>query len=250
MQALGIDIGGTGIKGALVEIDTGELMTERYRLLTPDPSTPQKVAATVAEIVRHFAWHGPVGCGFPAVVKHGIVHTAANVSDKWIGTDAETLLGQATQCPVTMINDADAAGLAEMRFGAGRDQDGIVLLITLGTGIGTAIFVSGHLLPNTEMGHIEIEDRDAEEWAAEIVRKQQKLSWKKWGKQVDKYLKTMEALIWPDLIIVGGGASKKHEKFFPYFTVQTPVVPAEMLNEAGIVGAALAAERLLPSEPR
>ncbi|MFN2269346.1 MAG: polyphosphate--glucose phosphotransferase [Anaerolineae bacterium] len=250
MQVLGIDIGGTGIKGALVDVETGELVAERYRLLTPDPSTPKKVAATVAEVVRHFDWHGPVGCGFPAVVKHGVVHTAANVSDKWIGTDAEALLGEATRCPVTMINDADAAGLAEMRFGAGRNQDGIVLLITLGTGIGTAIFVSGHLLPNTEMGHIEIEGKDAEEWAAEIVRKQQGLSWKNWGKQVDKYLKAMEALIWPDLIIVGGGASKKHERFFPYFTVQTPVVPAEMLNEAGIVGAALAAETLPPAEPR
>jgi polyphosphate glucokinase len=250
MQALGIDIGGTGIKGAPVNIETGELLTERYRLLTPDPSTPKEVAATVAEVVHHLDWHGPVGCGFPAVVKHGVVHTAANVSDKWIGTDAETLLSQATQCPVTMINDADAAALAEMRFGAGCGQDGIVLLITLGTGIGTAIFISGHLLPNTELGHIEIEGRDAEEWAAEIVRKQQKLSWKKWGKQVDKYLKAMEALIWPDLIIVGGGASKKHEKFFPYFTVQTPVVPAEMLNEAGIVGAALATESLSPIESR
>ena len=242
MQVLGIDIGGTGIKGAPVETETGELVAERYRLLTPDPSTPKKVATTVAEVVRHFDWHGPVGCGFPAVVKHGVVYTAANVSDKWVGTDAEALLGEATQCPVVMINDADAAGLAEMRFGAGRDQDGIVLVITLGTGIGTAIFVSGHLLPNTELGHIEIEGRDAEEWAAEVVRKQQKLSWKEWGRQVDKYLKTMEQLIWPDLIIIGGGASKKHEKFFPNLTVQTKVVPAEMLNEAGIVGAALAAE--------
>ncbi|MBN1979873.1 MAG: ROK family protein [Anaerolineae bacterium] len=242
MQALGIDIGGTGIKGAPVETNTGKLTSERYRLLTPDPSTPKKIAATVAEVVRHFDWRGPVGCGFPAVVKHGVVHTAANVSDKWIGADAEALLSQATQCPVTMVNDADAAGLAEMRFGAGRDQDGIVLVITLGTGIGTAVFVSGHLLPNTEMGHIEVEGKDAEEWAAEIVRKQQKLSWEQWGKQVDKYLRTMERLIWPDLIIVGGGASKKHGKFFPYFTIQTPVVPAEMLNEAGIVGAALATE--------
>ncbi len=242
MQVLGIDIGGTGIKGALVETETGELVTERYRLLTPRPSKPKKVASVVAEIVRHFDWHGPVGCGFPAVVKHGVVYTAANVSKKWIGTDAEELLSEVTQCPITMVNDADAAALAEMRFGAGRDQDGVVLLITLGTGIGTAIFVSGHLLPNTELGHIEIEGKDAEEWATDAVHKQQKLSWEKWGKQVDKYLRTMEQLIWPDLIIIGGGASKKHEKFFPHFTVQTKVVPAEMLNEAGIVGAALAAE--------
>jgi polyphosphate glucokinase len=242
MQILGIDIGGTGIKGALVDTEIGELVTERYRLLTPQPAKPKKVAPVVTEIVRHFGWHGPVGCGFPAVVKHGIVYTAANVSNKWIGTNAAELLSEATQCPVTMINDADAAALAEMRFGAGRDQKGVVLLVTLGTGIGTAIFVSGQLLPNTELGHIEIEGRDAEEWAAEIVRKEQALSWKKWGQQVDKYLRAMEALIWPDLIIIGGGASKKHTKFFSQFTVQTRVVPAEMLNEAGIVGAALAAE--------
>jgi polyphosphate glucokinase len=242
MEILGIDIGGTGIKGAPVETETGELVTERYRLLTPRPSKPKKVALVVAEITRHFDWHGPVGCGFPAVVKHGVVYTAANVSKKWIGTDAEALLSETTQCPVTMINDADAAALAEMRFGAGRDHDGIVLLITLGTGIGTAIFASGHLLPNTELGHIEIEGKDAEEWATDVVRKKQKLSWKEWGKQVDKYLRAMERLVWPDLIIIGGGASKKHEKFFTYFTVQTKVVPAEMLNEAGIVGAALAAE--------
>jgi len=242
MEILGIDIGGTGIKGAPVNTETGELTAERYRLLTPDPSHPKKVAPIVAEVARHFDWQGAIGCGFPAVVKHGVVYTAANVSKKWIGTDGEALLSKATQCPVTMVNDADAAALAEMRFGTGRDQDGIVLLITLGTGIGTAIFVSGHLLPNTELGHIEIEGRDAEEWAAEVVRKQQKLSWKEWGRQVDKYLKTMEQLIWPDLIIIGGGASKKHEKFFPNLTVQTKVVPAEMLNEAGIVGAALAAE--------
>jgi polyphosphate glucokinase len=249
VQILGIDIGGTGIKGAPIDIETGALMGERYRLLTPEPSTPKKVAPVVAEVVRHFDWHGPVGCGFPAVVKKGVVYTAANVSTKWIGINAEELLSEATQCPVTMVNDADAAALAEMRFGAGRDQDGIVLLITLGTGIGTAIFVSGHLLPNTELGHIEIEGRDAEEWATEVVRKQQNLSWKKWGRQVDKYLRAMERLIWPDLIIVGGGASKKHEKFFPYFTVRTKVVPAQMLNEAGIVGAALAAEYLPPAKP-
>jgi polyphosphate glucokinase len=242
MEILGIDIGGTGIKGALVDTETGELIAERYRLLTPDPSHPKKVAPVVAEIARHFDWRGPVGCGFPAVVKHGVVYTAANVSKKWIGTDAEALLSKATQCSVTMINDADAAAMAEMRFGAGRGQDGVVLLITLGTGIGTAIFVSGHLLPNTELGHIEIKGKDAEKWAAEIVRKKKKLSWKKWGKQVDKYLRTMEHLLWPDLIVIGGGASKKHAKFFPYFKVRTKVVPAEMLNEAGIVGAALAAE--------
>lgn len=241
MQVLGIDIGGTGIKGALVNTETGELLTERHRLLTPRPATPRAMIATLAEIVEHFDWRGPVGCGFPAAVKDGVIYTASNVSNQWIGVDLRQALQEATQCDVVVLNDADAAGLAEMRFGAGHGQDGVVLVITLGTGIGTAMFVDGRLVPNLELGHIEIGGKDAEDWAAAIVRKQAKLSWKAWAKRVDRYLITMQRLLWPDLVIVGGGVSRSHARFFPFLTVQTKVVPAEMRNQAGIVGAALAA---------
>ena len=241
MQVLGIDIGGTGIKGALVDTGTGELLTERHRLLTPQPATPRAMIATLTEIVKHFDWHGPFGCGFPAAIKHGVVYTAANVSTQWIGVNLQQALHEATQCHAVVLNDADAAGLAEMRFGAGRDESGVVLVITLGTGIGTAMFVDGRLVPNLELGHIEIEGKEAEDWTAAIVRKQAKLSWKAWAKRVDKYLIAMQQLLWPDLIIIGGGISRNHARFFPFLTVQTRVVPAEMRNQAGIVGAALAA---------
>jgi len=241
MRVLGIDIGGTGIKGALVNTETGELLTERHRLLTPQPATPRAMISTLAEIVKYFDWQGPVGCGFPAAVKDGVVYTASNVSKQWIGVNLRQALQETTQCDVVVLNDADAAGLAEMRFGAGRGQDGVVLVITLGTGIGTAMFVDGRLVPNLELGHIEIGGKDAEDWAAAIVRKQAKLSWKAWAKRVDKYLITMQQLIWPDLVIVGGGVSRSHARFFPFLTVQTKVMPAEMRNQAGIVGAALAA---------
>jgi polyphosphate glucokinase len=242
MEVLGIDIGGSGIKGALVDTVSGELLTERRRLPTPQPSTPKAVAATVAEVVKLFNWQGPVGCGFPAVVKKGVIYTAANISKKWIGANAREAFQEATQCNVVVINDADAAGLAEMRFGAGRDQNGVVLIVTLGTGIGTALFVAGRLVPNMELGHIEIRGQDAENRATAAVRTQKKLSWKRWGKLVDEYLHTMERLLWPDLIIVGGGVSKDYNKFFPFLTVQARVVPAELRNQAGIVGAALALE--------
>jgi polyphosphate glucokinase len=196
---------------------------------------------TMAEIVRHFHWQGPVGCGFPGVVKDGVVYTASNVSKKWIGFNLKKALGELTGCEVLALNDADAAGLAEMRFGAGQGQNGAVLIVTLGTGIGTALFVGGRLVPNLELGHIEIDGKDAEKLATAVVREKEELSWKKWGKQVNRYLITMEQLLWPDLMIIGGGVSKKHEKFFPSISTQTKVVPAEMRNQAGIVGAALAA---------
>jgi polyphosphate glucokinase len=241
MKILGIDIGGSGIKGALVNTDGGELLTDRFRLPTPSSAKPDPMAATVTEIVQHFNWQGPVGCGFPAVVKEGIVHTAANVSKQWIGVNANQLIQEATHCPAVVINDADAAGLAEMRFGAGRDQPGVVLVVTLGTGIGTALFSSGQLVPNLELGHLEIRGVDAEELASDAARQRQDMSWEKWAKRVDLYLTTLERLLWPDLIIVGGGVSKKYEKFLPLLTLRTKVVPAEMRNEAGIVGAALGA---------
>ncbi len=238
---LGIDIGGTGIKGAPVDLDKGELTTERFRLLTPKPATPEAVAKTVAEVVKHFGYEGRVGCTFPAVVKHGVVHTASNVDKSWIGTDARAAFEEATGCTFTITNDADCAGVAEMQFGAGAGRMGVVIVATLGTGIGTAVFHDGKLLPNTELGHIEIRGKDAEDRAADSVREAKKLDWKQWAKRVDEYLDQLESLMWPDLVIIGGGVSKKGEKFIPLLTPRCEVVAAKLLNEAGIVGAALTA---------
>jgi len=244
MQILGVDIGGTGIKGAVVETDTGELLTERHRILTPQSGKPRPIARTVKEVVDHFQWSGPIGCGFPAAIRQGIVLTAANIHKTWIGTNIESLFTETIGCPVKVINDADAAGLAEMTYGAGKDHEGVVLLITIGTGLGTVLFTRGQLLPNAELGHIEIACRDAELGASDAARKREKLSWKKWGKRFNTYLSHLEALLWPDLIILGGGTSKNFDKFSPYIKIQTPVVVAEFLNEAGIVGGALAARSL------
>ncbi|MFQ5592578.1 MAG: polyphosphate--glucose phosphotransferase [Anaerolineae bacterium] len=243
MEVLGVDIGGSGIKGAPVNTETGQLLTRRYRIPTPQPATPKAVAKTVAKLVKHFKWSGPVGCGFPAVIQNGVARTASNVDDRWIGTDAAALFSKAAGCPTQVINDADAAGLAEMKFGAGRDHQGVVLVITVGTGLGTALFTHGTLLPNTEMGHIILNGAVAEHYASDAVRKERDLSWKKWAIRFDEYLCRLEQLVWPDLIIVGGGASKKYEKFLPQLTVQAEVRPAQLLNEAGIVGAALSARQ-------
>ncbi len=249
MQILGIDIGGSGIKGAPVEVKRGVLAAERYRIPTPQPSTPDAVADTVAKIVKHFRWKGPVGCTFPSVVKRGIVYSAANVDKSWIGVDGRKILQKKTGCPVLLINDADAAGLAEMEFGAGRGHQGVVFVITLGTGIGTAIFVNGELLPNTELGHVGMRVRkggfvEAEEYASDRIRKEKKLSYKKWARRVNEYFDELEALFSPDLFILGGGVSKKHDEFLPLLKTRAHVVPAQLLNEAGIVGAALAAKSL------
>lgn len=241
MVILGVDIGGSGIKVARVDSDTGVLLTDRVRVATPKPSTPDAVAAVIGSIVRDLSWEGPIGCGFPAVVQNGVVRTAANVSKKWIGTDAEALFEKTTGCPTTVINDADAAGYAEMRFGAGRGREDVVMMITIGTGIGTALFTNGRLLPNTELGHLTIRGMEAEHYASDVVRKDQGLSWQKWGKRFNRVLKEYEALFWPDLFVLGGGASNKFEKFKDFLTVRAEVVPAQMLNEAGIVGAALGA---------
>jgi polyphosphate glucokinase len=248
MQILGIDIGGTGIKGAIVDVEKGELLTERYRIPTPETGKPRPIAQTVNEIVKNFTWSGAVGCGFPAAVRQGVVLTAANIHKNWIGTNAELLFGETCGCPFKVINDADAAGLAEMTFGAGKGHTGVVLLVTIGTGLGTVLFTSGQLLPNAELGHIEIDCLDAEARASDAARKREKLSWKQWGKRFNIYLSRLEALVWPDLIILGGGTAKNFNDFAPYLKVQTPVVVAEFLNEAGIVGAALAAKNLLPAE--
>jgi len=236
---LGIDIGGTGIKGAPVDTTTGELIAERFRIPTPHPATPDAVAETVAQIAKHFDWTGPIGATFPAVVKDGVVHTAANVDDAWVGADAAGLLSRAAGAPVTVLNDADAAGMAEMEFGAGRGRMDTVVVVTLGTGIGSAVFSRGHLVPNTELGHLQIRGKDAERRAAESVREAKKLSWKQWAKRLNEYFAQLEALLWPDLIVIGGGVSKKSDKFLPLLQTRAETVPAQLLNEAGIVGAAV-----------
>ena len=241
MEVLGIDIGGSGVKGAPVDTTTGRLLTPRFRIPTPQPATPEAVMSVTAQVAQHFTWSGPIGCGFPAVVKGGQVHTAANIDPAWIGVRIEDELAQIVGRPVRVLNDADAAGVAEMRWGAGRDRQGVVLIVTLGTGIGTALFVDGRLVPNTEFGHIEIRGREAEHRAAESVRERKRLSWKRWAKRVDEYLDTMERLVWPDLIILGGGASAHASKFVPLLTARAEIVAAQFLNNAGIAGAALAA---------
>ncbi len=245
MDILGIDIGGSGIKGAPVDIETGEFTKDRHRIPTPDSAKPEPVADVVAQIVEHFKWKGPIGCTFPAVVKEGVTHTAANVHDSWIGYDAQRLFQRKTGCPVLLLNDGDAAGIAEMRFGAGRGHDGVVFILTFGTGIGSAVFVNGHLMPNTEIGHMEVRGKDAEHRAADSIRQAKDLSWKKWSKRVNEYLGRLDDLFWPDLIIFGGGVSKKHDKFFHYLESHAKIVPAQLLNDAGIVGAALAAQDLV-----
>jgi len=239
-QLLGIDIGGSGIKGALVDPKSGELLTERHRLETPQPSKPDAVARTVAEIVDFFDYTGTVGCTFPAIVKGGVTLSAANVDKAWVGLDADALLTKATGCEVHLLNDADAAGQAEMTFGAGEDQKGVVIMLTFGTGIGSALFYDGKLVPNTEFGHLFLDKgQEAEAWASDRVRKEGDLHWQKWGKRVSAYLEHLEFIFSPDLIILGGGVSKKSDRFMEFLDLKTPVVPATLLNEAGIVGAAL-----------
>ncbi len=240
---LGIDIGGSGIKGALVDVELGELVERRYRIPTPQPSKPKRVAGVVKQIVDHFEWDGPVGATFPAIIRDGKMHSAANVHKSWLGSDGRTIFEEATGLRFEVLNDADSAGIAEMTYGAGQGRDGTVLMLTLGTGIGSALFHDGVLVPNTELGHLIFKGSDAEHYAAESVREDQGLSWKKWGKRVGRYVDHVEFLFSPELIIIGGGVSKKHEKYFRYFDTDAQVVPAEMLNEAGIIGAALVAYR-------
>jgi polyphosphate glucokinase len=242
MKVLGIDIGGSGIKGAPVDTQRGKLLAKRYRIVTPQPATPAAVADAVAKVVRRFHWKGPVGCALPAVIKRRRLCTAANISRDWLGVDAYRLLGRATGRRVSVINDADAAGYAEMHFGAGRRRTGLVIMVTLGTGIGTALFINGHLVPNTELGHLTLRGEDAERRAAESVRVAKHLSWKKWSHRVDAYLHLLQGYFWPDLFIIGGGVSKKWRKFVPRLTLPTPVIQARLRNDAGIIGAALAYE--------
>jgi polyphosphate glucokinase len=242
LNVLGIDIGGTGIKAAPVDVETGTLLAERVKLATPHPSEPAAVAGVVRELVTGFAWTGLAGVTFPGVVDRGVVRTAANVDKAWIGTDARQLFGEVTGLTVGVLNDADAAGVAEMKFGAGADERGTVLMLTFGTGIGSALFVDGVLVPNTEFGHIEIRGREAEKRASELVREENELSWGKWADRVDEYLEHMEMLLSPGLIIIGGGVSRKADRFLPLLAgLRARIVPAAMHNDAGIVGAAMAA---------
>jgi polyphosphate glucokinase len=240
----GIDIGGSGIKGAPVDLATGVFAAERLRIPTPVPSTPDAVADVVAEIVRSFgdaSGSGPVGVTFPAVIQHGVAKTAANVDAGWIDTDVDTLLTARLNRVVHVVNDADAAGYAETRYGAARGVRGVVFVATLGTGIGSALVVDGVLVPNTEFGHLEVGGKDAESRAADSVREREGLSWSDWAKRLQKYFRTIEDLLWPDLIIIGGGVSKKSDRFLPLLDLRTPVVPAGLRNDAGIIGAALLA---------
>lgn len=240
---LGIDIGGTGIKGAPVDAAVGRLAKERVRVLTPQPSTPEAVFEVVRELAGRFAWRGAVGVTFPGVVVDGVTRTAANVNDEWVGLDARERLSQVLGVPVTVVNDADAAGIAEMRFGAGRDRRGTVLMLTFGTGIGSAQFYNGVLVPNTEFGHLELDGHEAEHQAAANVREERGLSWKQWSRRVERYLQYLEMAFSPSLFIVGGGVSKHADKFLPHIDkVRAEIVPAALYNDAGIVGAALAAE--------
>ena len=243
MQTLGIDIGGTGIKGAVVDTATGEFTVERLRIDTPQPATPDAVSGVVSRITEHFAWTGPVGCTFPGVVKHGVIRTAANVDHAWIDLSAADVFAKATGCPVAVVNDADGAGEAEARFGHEQARVGVVVLLTLGTGIGSALVVDGELIPNTEFGHLELDGKDAELRASDRAREADEMSWEKWAVRVQDYLRHVEALLSPRLFIIGGGVSKKSDRFFPLIDIRTPMVPATLLNNAGIIGAAVTAEQ-------
>ena len=243
MNILGIDVGGSGIKGAIVDTQKGELITDRYRISTPKPATPDAVIETIGEIINHFEWKGPVGCGFPAAVKNEIVKTASNIDKSWIGVNASARIEEQTGCPTHLLNDVDAAGFAEQEFGAGKGQLGTIFMAAFGTGIGTAVFHNQQLVPNTELGHIPMHGGPAEHYAANSVREKENLSWEEWGGRVNEYLQLVEFLFWPDLIILGGGVSKSFSKFSTYLNLETEVVPAKSRNHAGIIGAALAVSK-------
>jgi len=238
---VGIDIGGTGIKAGPVDLAQGTLLAERERVDTPRPATPEAILESVRGVVERIDATGTIGITLPAVVLHGVVKTASNIDPEWIGTDAIDLFSSALGRPCGVVNDADAAGMAELRFGAGMGQAGTVILVTLGTGIGSGLFVDGVLVPNAELGHLHLHHGDAEKWAAESAREREDLSWKDWGQRISQYLELVESLLWPDLFIIGGGVSRRADKFLPFVECRTRVVPAALHNDAGIVGAAMVA---------
>ena len=241
MHALGIDIGGSGIKAAPIDVTTGKLLADRLKVDTPRPALPDQVADQVRDLTTAFNWSGPVGITFPGVVIDGVTRTAANLDPAWIGLNTAEFLAKAVGNPVRVLNDADAAGMAEMTFGAGVGEQGTVLMLTFGTGIGSALFIKGILVPNTEFGHIEVRGQDAEKRASERAKELHDMSWAKWAGHVEEYLQHIEAVLWPGLFIVGGGVSRQSEKWVPRLTgIRARIVPAAMLNDAGIVGAAMA----------
>ena len=245
MTILGIDVGGSAIKGALVDTEQGALVSERYRIPNDEMLTPKEMTKVVKKIIEHFDYHGAVGIGFPTPIRGDVVQMAANIDKDWEGMNVVQAFSEHTGCPCFVVNDADAAGIAEIRFGVGReDPRHVILMTTLGTGIGTAIFLDGKLLPNCEFGHLEVRGKDAETRASEAIRQRKNLSWKAWAKRLQEFYERMEALMYPDLIIVGGGISKKADQFLPYLKLKADIKPALLLNEAGIIGAACyAAER-------
>lgn len=247
-EFLGIDIGASGIKGALVDVEKGEIIGERHRIPTPNPAEPKAVAKVFAEVVRHFNWEDKiVGCGFPAIVKKGVAHSAANIDSAWIGKDIAQLLSKYSNCPVVVRNDADVAGIAEMQFNSEEySSQGTVIIITIGSGLGSALFVNGVLVPNTELGHFFLKGHNkiAEQYASDRVRKEKDLSWKVWGGRFNTYLTHLEKLFSPDLIILGGGSSKRFDRYKEYLTIETTVKPAQLLNHAGIIGAAVYAAQM------
>jgi len=246
--ALGIDVGGTGIKGALVDLDTGQLLSERFRLDTPHPALPTDVAETIVAVAGHFDFDGPVGVAFPGVVLDGVVRTAANLHPDWIGVSLSDLVGPRLRGPSVFLNDADAAGLAEAHFGAAKGTTGVVVIVTLGTGIGVAMISDGRLVPNSELGHLELDGVDAETYAAASARKRNGQTWQEWGAHADHYLKHLEGLVWPKLFVLGGGITKNPEKWLQYLHPRTPIALATNINNAGIIGAADATRKHPPTE--
>lgn len=244
MEILGLDIGGSGIKGAVIDVSNGSLTSERFRLPTPEEARPDDVVNVVGQVVQHFSYKGELGAGFPAVVHHGVAYSAANIDKSWIGTDVSALLTKATGCKSYVLNDADAAGLAEMEFGAGRTRKrGVVIMLTIGTGIGSAVFIDGRLFPNTEIGHLEIRGKDAERRASDAARERKKWTWEEWAMRFQEVLSTYERLFSPDAFIIGGGASKSFDQYIKFIRVRAEVVQAQLLNQAGLVGAAVYANR-------
>ncbi len=242
MEVLGIDIGGSGIKGALVDTTTGEMLTKRFRIPTPPSRKPKEMAEVVAQIVQHFDYKGPIGCGFPSVIKKGVCITQGNLHKSWVGTNVEELFSKTTGLPVRVVNDADAAGFAEINYGAGKDISGFVIMITIGTGLGSGAFLNGQLIPNFELGQIPYKKhKKIELWAAASAKEREELSYEEWGKRFNKFLNYVELINAPDLLIIGGGTSKHFDEFKDQIKLDTPFIKAKLLNYAGVIGAAAAA---------